>query len=126
MFKQLKYEYQHTNTRTQVLVPLLEDGVLPIVSGFFGTSSETGKLTTIGRGGTDLTAAVVGHALDADEIQLHKVEYTKDEKTGWLKSWEPGWIGVVRGVRAREFQCISCFNDVTRISLASLTHATKK
>ena len=53
--------------------------------------------------------------------------YTKDEKTGWLKSWEPGWIGVVRGVRARElFQSISCFNDVTRISLASLTHATKK
>ena len=32
----------------------------------------------------------------------------------------------VRGVRAREFQSISCFNDVTRISLASLTHATKK
>ena len=37
-------------------------------------------------------------------------------------------VGVtsVRGVRAREFQSISCFNDVTRISLASLTHATKK
>lgn len=78
----------------EILVPLLDDGVLPIVSGFFGSSSDTGKLTTIGRGGTDLTAAVVGHALDADEIQLHKVEYSKDED-GWLKCWEPGWIGVV-------------------------------
>ena len=49
------------------------------------------------------------------------------EKFSRERSWEPGWIGVVRGVRARElFQSISYFNDVTRISLASLTHATKK
>jgi len=104
-----------------VLVPLLEDGVLPIVSGFFGTSSETGKLTTIGRGGTDLTAAVIGHALDADEIQLHKVEYTKDEKTGWLKSWEPGWIGVVHDCEPDLTIPVMSYRDA-----AQLAHFGKK
>lgn len=79
---------------SQILSPLLDKGMVPLVSGFFGTSEDSNKLTTLGRGGTDLTAAVLGHALDADEIMLYKVEYTKDAD-GWLDEWEPGWIGVV-------------------------------
>lgn len=105
----------------KILVPLLEEGILPIVSGFFGTSSETGKLTTIGRGGTDLTAAVIGHSLDADEIQLHKVEYTKDESNGWLKSWEPGWIGVVHDCEPDLTIPVMSYRDA-----AQLAHFGKK
>lgn len=103
-----------------VVSPLLEDGKLPIVSGFFGTSSETGKLTTIGRGGTDLTAAVLGHALDADEIQLHKVEYSKDAD-GWLDKWEPGWIGVVHDADPEYTIPVMSYRDA-----AQLAHFGKK
>ncbi len=51
------------------LKPLLAAGKIPMVSGYFGRSVD-GKLMTLGRGGTDLTAAVMGYALDADEINL--------------------------------------------------------
>jgi aspartokinase len=49
-------------TRARVnalLLPVLERGAVPVITGFFG-SSQTGLLTTLGRGGTDLTAAVIG------------------------------------------------------------------
>ena len=42
---------------------------LQVVTGFLG-ATETGATTTLGRGGSDLTAALVGAALNADEIQL--------------------------------------------------------
>ena len=62
-----------TRERAQhVLLPMWQRGQIPMVSGFFG-SSVNGKLTTLGRGGTDLTAAVLGHSLDVDEINLFKV-----------------------------------------------------
>lgn len=77
----------------KVVKPLIVEGALPIFTGFIGADVH-GKTTTLGRGGSDLTAAVVGHALDADEISLWKVEYTTDED-GWMKDWQPGWVGVV-------------------------------
>ncbi|MBA3533101.1 MAG: aspartate kinase, monofunctional class [Ardenticatenales bacterium] len=51
------------------LVPLLESGILPVVTGFMGATRE-GIVTTLGRGGSDYTAAILGHALDADEIWI--------------------------------------------------------
>lgn len=71
------------------LKPLLAEGKIPMVSGYFGRNTD-GKLMTLGRGGTDLTAAVVGYALNADEINLYKVEYTQTED-GWLDEWQPGY-----------------------------------
>jgi aspartokinase len=83
-----------TRARVQeTLVPLLQRGGLPVVTGFFG-ASETGKLTTLGRGGSDLSAAVLGHCLDADEVSLWKVEYTT-RPDGWMDQWATGWEGVV-------------------------------
>jgi aspartokinase/homoserine dehydrogenase 1 len=45
------------------------EGALAVVTGFIGSNAQ-GQTTTIGRGGSDLTAAIFGAALDADEIQI--------------------------------------------------------
>jgi len=49
------------------LGPLLERGVVPIVTGFLGCST-SGEITTLGRGGSDYSATILGAALDADEV----------------------------------------------------------
>jgi aspartate kinase len=49
------------------LRPLLENGIVPVVTGFIGASTE-GKLTTLGRGGSDYSATILGAAMDADEV----------------------------------------------------------
>ncbi|MHC1602658.1 MAG: aspartate kinase [Methermicoccaceae archaeon] len=52
------------------LVPLLSESV-PVVGGFMG-ADEKGIITTLGRGGSDLTASLIGAAIGADEIWLWK------------------------------------------------------
>ena len=57
-------------TRAQVsarLGPALEGGVIPVVTGFIGATAE-GVTTTLGRGGSDYSAAILGDCLDADEV----------------------------------------------------------
>ena len=49
------------------LRPLLRQGVTPVVTGFIGATA-TGTLTTLGRGGSDYSATILGAALDADEV----------------------------------------------------------
>jgi len=49
------------------LVPLLDEGVIPVVTGFVG-ATESGITTTLGRGGSDYSAAILGDCLDADEV----------------------------------------------------------
>jgi aspartate kinase len=49
------------------LRPLLENGIVPVVTGFIGASTE-GKLTTLGRGGSDYSATILGAAMNADEV----------------------------------------------------------
>ena len=49
------------------LHPLLRQGVVPVVTGFIGATEE-GVLTTLGRGGSDYSATILGAALDADEV----------------------------------------------------------
>jgi aspartokinase/homoserine dehydrogenase 1 len=49
------------------LRPLLDQGVVPVVTGFIG-STEDGALTTLGRGGSDYSATILGAVLNADEI----------------------------------------------------------
>ena len=51
------------------LLPMLQSGVVPVVTGFVG-ATEKGVPTTLGRGGSDYSAAVLGAALAADEIQI--------------------------------------------------------
>ncbi|MFI5176620.1 MAG: lysine-sensitive aspartokinase 3 [Terriglobia bacterium] len=49
--------------------PLLEGSRVPVLGGFIGATRE-GVTTTLGRGGSDYTAALVGAALSAGEIQI--------------------------------------------------------
>ncbi|HEY8411811.1 MAG TPA: lysine-sensitive aspartokinase 3 [Pyrinomonadaceae bacterium] len=51
------------------LLPLIEENVVPVVGGFVGATSK-GDTTTLGRGGSDYTAALLGAALRCDEIQI--------------------------------------------------------
>ncbi|MGB8579700.1 MAG: aspartate kinase [Candidatus Sulfotelmatobacter sp.] len=46
---------------------LLQQGIVPVVTGFIGATSE-GLLTTLGRGGSDYSATILGAAMDADEV----------------------------------------------------------
>lgn len=52
------------------IMPLLEDR-LPVVAGFIGETKKK-TVTTLGRGGSDYTATIIGAAIDADEIWLWK------------------------------------------------------
>ncbi len=56
-------------TSREVLNPLLEQGIVPVVTGFIG-ASVSGVITTLGRGGSDYTAALLGAALPADEVWI--------------------------------------------------------
>ncbi len=49
----------------------IDPNVVAVVTGFIGHDPE-GKITTLGRGGSDLTATAIGAALDLDEIQVWK------------------------------------------------------
>lgn len=51
------------------LTPRWEAACIPVMGGFIG-SSQSGNTTTLGRGGSDYTAAIVGAALNAQEIQI--------------------------------------------------------
>ena len=51
------------------LQPLLEQGRVPVTQGFIASSAE-GAMTTLGRGGSDYTASLIGAALGADEIEI--------------------------------------------------------
>jgi aspartokinase/homoserine dehydrogenase 1 len=48
---------------------LLKQGVIPVITGYIA-STEQGVTTTLGRGGSDYTAAIVGSGLDADELWI--------------------------------------------------------
>ncbi|MDQ4078720.1 MAG: aspartate kinase, monofunctional class [Chloroflexota bacterium] len=51
------------------LLPLWEAQFTPVVTGFLG-ATRAGIVTTLGRGGSDYTASILAHALDADEIWI--------------------------------------------------------
>jgi aspartokinase/homoserine dehydrogenase 1 len=53
----------------EVLLPLLKQGVVPIVTGFIGTTLG-GAPTTLGRGGSDYSASIAAACLDAAEVWI--------------------------------------------------------
>ena len=53
-----------------VLAPLIADGVIPIVTGFIGRSTDGQTVTLGGRGGSDYSATVIGAALGASEVWI--------------------------------------------------------
>jgi aspartate kinase len=62
--------YSQTYTRARdKIVPLVDEGKVPILEGFMG-STEEGATTTLGRGGSDFSAAIIGAGIMAEEIQI--------------------------------------------------------
>lgn len=51
----------------QKLKPMIESGVTPIITGFIGATPD-GSITTLGRGGSDFSAAIFAAYLDSDEL----------------------------------------------------------
>ncbi|MDR2864895.1 MAG: aspartate kinase [Spirochaetaceae bacterium] len=51
--------------------PLLQAGILPVVTGFIA-KNQAGDITTLGRGGSDLTATFIASACGAEEVQVWK------------------------------------------------------
>ena len=52
------------------LRPLLTAGTVPVITGYIG-ATEAGVTTTLGRGGSDYSGAIIGAALDADEVAIY-------------------------------------------------------
>lgn len=52
---------------TSKLHPLIQTHKIPVVAGFLGLSSE-GKITTLGRGGSDISAVIIGRLLNSEEV----------------------------------------------------------
>ena len=62
--------FDETNDRTIArLKPLLDAGKVPVMGGFIAADAR-GSTTTLGRGGSDFTAAIVGAALGAERIEI--------------------------------------------------------
>lgn len=53
------------------LTPLIENQVVPVVCGFLGKTLQ-GQITTLGRGGSDTSAVLIGNCLAAKEVILVK------------------------------------------------------
>lgn len=62
--------FDETTKKTEARIrPLLQKGAIPIVTGFIG-ATENGTLTTLGRGGSDFSGAILGQALKAEEVWI--------------------------------------------------------
>lgn len=62
-----KVDFETTEKKSKELLKLLDQGIIPVVCGFLGRDPN-GYITTLGRGGSDITAFLLGHCLKADEV----------------------------------------------------------
>lgn len=63
-------DFDATAKRTRAaLFPLLDAGIVPVTTGFIGATPD-GVITTLGRGGSDYSAAILGAALPADDVWI--------------------------------------------------------
>lgn len=91
------------------IAPLLEGGVVPVVCGFVGRDAE-GRITTMGRGGSDLTAFLLASCLDADEVI-----FVKDVEG--VMSCDPDKI---KGAKLIEHIAVEEMRDLARFGAAVL------
>lgn len=62
-----KVDFKATEEKSKEIMKMLDQGIIPVVCGFLGKDYE-GYITTLGRGGSDITAFLLGHCLRADEV----------------------------------------------------------
>ena len=53
-----------------IVLPLVREGKVPVIGGFIGSARATGITTTLGRGGCDYSASLLGAALQAEAIEI--------------------------------------------------------
>ena len=69
-FQDAHPDFAATQTQTYaVLQPLFDKGVVPVVTGFLGAAPD-GTVTTLGRGGSDYSAGILGAVLQADDVWI--------------------------------------------------------
>lgn len=62
--------FDETTERARArLMPLIETGVIPVMTGFIG-ATRSGATTTLGRGSSDYSATILGRCLPADEVWI--------------------------------------------------------
>ncbi len=67
-FRDAKPHLEETKERGRaILLPLLEDGLVPVVTGFIGATPD-GRITTLGRNSSDFSGAIIAHVVDAQEF----------------------------------------------------------
>jgi bifunctional aspartokinase / homoserine dehydrogenase 1 len=63
-------DFKATTEKTRALLnPLMDAGIVPVTTGFIGATPE-GTITTLGRGGSDYSAAIIGSVLPADDVWI--------------------------------------------------------
>ncbi|QUH24276.1 aspartate kinase [Methanobacterium alkalithermotolerans] len=62
-----KVDFEATENKSKEIMKMMDQGIIPVVCGFLGRDTE-GYITTLGRGGSDITAFLLGHCLMADEV----------------------------------------------------------
>ena len=68
-YLEAKIDFNTTKQKAEGLMQLVNQGVIPVVCGFLGQGSN-GEITTLGRGGSDVTAFLIGHCLNANEVVI--------------------------------------------------------
>lgn len=69
-FQNAHPDFKVTTEKTRgKLNPLMDKGIIPITTGFIGATPE-GAITTLGRGGSDYSAAIIGAVLPADNVWI--------------------------------------------------------
>ena len=62
-----KIDFKSTNIKAEGIRNLVNQGIIPVICGFLG-KGPSGEITTLGRGGSDITAFLMGHCLEANEV----------------------------------------------------------
>ncbi|NTW27859.1 MAG: aspartate kinase [Coriobacteriia bacterium] len=60
-----------TEIHTASLLQAITAGKVPVIAGFQGVAAQDGRLTTLGRGGSDTTACALGVALSAEAVEIY-------------------------------------------------------
>jgi aspartate kinase len=69
-FQNAHPDFVTTTQRTrQTLEPFFQEGIVPVITGFIG-ATPAGVITTLGRGGSDYSAGIIGAVLPADDVWI--------------------------------------------------------
>ena len=68
-FMEAKIDFDTSKAKINTLKILLNQGIIPVICGFLG-KGKSNEITTLGRGGSDITAFLIGNCLSADSVTV--------------------------------------------------------